>query len=885
MNTTPWKVFVENTLNEHVPFGIDIRYENLDPITITALTLMNRKIVDALIQEGETAIAISACDYFREALAFSLGMAIDDALRGNNQIEYSTSEWKTGDIVSLCGYNFEFIGFTEDGPFGPAITYVNQKDNSRISKGLSYIPGRLQRCSEGAKPTSKRKGYFQNGIDSYEALSENAKIFHDSISLVNRPVIFSTSQSSFLNVPPTKLKNATVSIGDELLPLQKCIKIGHIGTDGSLKETCEYDFEGSPSIISVCRDEEGFGDLYYALEYIENGGRPWAVVVEAPEPEVVDSMFGHIEDIIAQGVPVIVFCDERTLRKTQAFDQLNFAKIDWSHEALKNLQELSTSCGQHLSRRERCAANQTIRIEAVTNSGNFPAIAKTIYDINSSRVAMSEKGQQALSSLNRLLSTALKQTEIILENVSSEWAAQIDNATAVLSDATFDSSLTPQAIKELQSASQLLKCALSANNALPKEDVAYHSIERSLSRGRSVCLITSNAISARESSEYWKEIFSEEGIDPSLIRALTPREFLKQECTADDEDVFISGWFSREIMDKIVNSALSNIYSIFLYRGDEVDLETNWYLSASDFWKKSRNKLSVKTRETLKRIHLSDTEEAFPRSSTVNSNTGEQDVDTSISRLVETIDSERALREKASEGEESHLARPVYFTNGKHKWLRVPDASTVIGGDTVIVIEGLQTENPGFIRKAAAALHEGDIVLRMDTDDDALEDLCRQTFGSYEETLRVAQSWRKPIDSARRSMSNSAIKDKIIQAGSKKTEQTVLSWIRGDIAIAPNEKRDIATISCALGNAFTSEEIDRIARAAKIIRGSRINSGKSISESIAANFIVDVSQYGPEEAVRGFSPRHGLGTVALLCVDHIGKAQMVSVTRFGYYID
>ena len=886
MTTIAWKDFVEGALKERPPLNICLRYENMDAITISALTVVNRKIIDSLIDLGATAIVIGVCDCSREALAFTLGMAIDDALRGENQVEYSTANWKPGDTASLCGFNFEFAGFSEDGLFGPAITYIDQKGSSRTSRGLSYIPGRIQRCSEGAKPAGKRKGTFQNGIDAYKALPETAKVLHDSISLVDRPVILSTSQSSFLNVPPTRLKNATVSIGEDEFPLQKCIKTGHIGADGVLKESCEYDFEGNPSVISVCRDEEGFGDLYYALEYIENGGSPSAVVVEALEPEVVDGMFSHIEDIIAQGVPIIVFCDERTLRKAETFDQLGFLKIDWTLEALQNLKELSGSSGYQLTHREMCFANQLVRIETVADPGDFLAISKIIYEINSNRMAVSEKGQQSLSSLNRLLSIALKQTEIILGDMSSEWVGQIDGAIAVLCDSTYDSSLSSREIRELRSASQLLRDALSANNALPKEDVAYHVFRHSLTRGRKVCLVTSNAISARESSIYWQKVFSEEGFDPSLIRSFTPRGFLKQECISDDEDVFVSGWFSREIMEKLVNSALSRVYSILLYRGDdEVELETNWYLNASDFWKKHRNKLVLETKKTLKCINLCDFEDVFVESFAAIPLTKKKDEDNSISRLVEIMDSERARSEKASEGEESRLARPVYFTDGKHKWLRVPDASTQLGGDTLIVIEGLQTEHPEFVRKTAVALHEGDIVLRADADDDALEDLCKQTFGSYEETLRIAKSWREPIDAARRYMSDTAIKDRIIEAGSKKTDQTILSWVRGGIAIAPNKRCDIVAISCALNNAFTDEQIDRIDRAARIVRGNRINSGRSISDSIARNFIADLSQYGLEKAVEGFSNRHGLGTVELLSVDYVGKAQTVSISRFGYYID
>lgn len=885
MTAISWKNFIESTLRERSPLGICIQCENTDPIPMSALTLVNRKIVDLLVGRGVTKIAIGVCDYSREALALTLGMAIDDALRGHNQIAHKVSNWKRGDIVALCGYSSEFVDFSEVNDFGSVITYVNQKDNAIIKQGLSFVPGRIQRCKEGTKPTSRRIGTLRDGVNVYNNLPEKAKVLHDCISLVDRPAMISTSQSPFSNVPPTKFKNAKVSIGEDELLIQKCMKLGYIGSDGVLKEYCEYNYEGNPSVIAICRDEEGSGDLYRALEYIENGGRPSAVVVEVPEPEVIDGMFGDIEDIAAHGVPILVFCDERTLKESKAFNQLGFSTIYWTREALRDLEELSTCCGYSLSRRESYYAHQVVRIEPVVNSGIFPSVAEAIYKISSNRRSMSSKGQQAYSSISRLLSTALKQTEVIPEDVSSRWTAQIDRATDVLCDSAFDSSLTSSEVKELQSASELLHDALSANNPLPKEDVAYRALKHSLTRGRNVCLVTSNTISARESSEYWRGVFSSEGLNSSQIKALTPREFLKLECVSDEEDVFISGWFNRETMDKLINSALSRVYSIFLYRGERIKLETNWYMSALDVWMRRRNILVAKTRKTFECIGLCEFEGLFSESSPTSSSKTRKDFDDSISGLVEEIDNERSLREQASKGEEASLARPVYFTNGKHRWLRVPEAVARRGGDTLIVVEGLFVGNPEYIRKSAYAIHSGDVVLKADADEDALDDLCKSNFGSYEETLRIAQSWREPIDEARRFMSDVAIKDRIIKAGSEKTDQTIMSWIRGDVAIAPNSRKDIAVISRAFNDAISDEEIEKIVKAVKIARGDRIKTGKNISETIAECFISDVVQYGVEEAVTGFPDRHGLGIIELLGVDHVGKPQRVSISRLGFYLD
>ena len=72
MTTVAWKNYVENTLGESVPLNIRLHYENMDDITISALTVVNRKIVNSLIGQGTNAIAIGVCDYSRESLAYTL---------------------------------------------------------------------------------------------------------------------------------------------------------------------------------------------------------------------------------------------------------------------------------------------------------------------------------------------------------------------------------------------------------------------------------------------------------------------------------------------------------------------------------------------------------------------------------------------------------------------------------------------------------------------------------------------------------------------------------------------------------------------------------------------------------------------------------------------
>lgn len=881
---TNWEDFIDFEL-EKEDHEVVLSFEELGEFPYSAITQITRTLFERTIDAGIPGLVVGVCDFTREALSFAFGGAIIDSLDGRNRKGYDVTAWKPGDLLSFLGFNFEFRGLSSNDTFGETIDYTDPNGGKR-GRALSFIPGNIHLCSAGAKPTSKRKGNptFNDRISLYNEMSSTGKALYDSLSLVDKPIAYVTSRSPFLNVPPTKLRNASVVLGENRIPLGVCIKTGYISSDGSMKESCEYQVAGKPAVIVPCRDEEGVGDLYYVLEHIENGNDLEAVVVEAPEVESIEGMFSHFEDIASLGVPIIVFCDERTLLATDAFDQLGFAKFVWTKELLASIETRAENFGLCLTRQESCVAHGLLRINVVQDNGDYSTIAKTLFGLSEGRYSLTDRGRQALNSLNRLLSTTLKQTEIILEDVSRERIRRLDDAIEILTNEAYDCSLTNEEVSKLKAASELLRKCCAPQTALPKEDVAYESIKHSLATGKGVCLVTSSPVSANEATEYWREVFEDEGLPAQSIRAVTPREFLKQDVTSDQEDVFVCGWFSRELMEKLVLSGLSRIYSILLYKGDDVPLETQWYVGASRRWSAQTEKAIAAAKKTLKAFGVAppDSFDVVPAKDTNQRNL---EPDESISFVVERMDDERAESERAKEGEESQLARAVYFSDGRHRWLRVPDSSSQLGGDKLVVLDGLYGNAVFYNKKTAAALHQGDIVLKMDSDDDALDELCRSSFGSYEATLQVAKSWRRPIDEAREKMSDVAVKERIKRAGSKKTDQTILSWIRGDVVIAPNKKRDIVAISKAFGDYFTDEEIARIIHAVRIVKGTRINSGKSITQTIVETFINDASSFGLADALAHFSERHDLGTVELMCVEHVGPAQLVGISRFGYYID
>ena len=70
-----------------------------------------------------------------------------------------------------------------------------------------------------------------------------------------------------------------------------------------------------------------------------------------------------------------------------------------------------------------------------------------------------------------------------------------------------------------------------------------------------------------------------------------------------------------------------------------------------------------------------------------------------------------------------------------------------------------------------------------------------------------------------------------------------------------------------------------------MVKGERITSGKKLTTEIADKFVADAVKGTIEEAARDFDRKHGLGSVELLVVDYVGGSQLVSLSRFGRYIN
>ena len=883
-NRLTWDEFVSESLQRWRTPDFKLYYEALGEVRPSAITVVNKGLLERAIESGLPGIAVAVCDYTREALAFCVSKAIDNVLAVEPDSAVENGVLQKGEPVCIGSTVLEYYGIEENDYFGKMLRYkqpARKRDRSNSINGYPFdrLPV-LHRCISETSPTSETYGSLKDAALAFFQLPETVQALRNRASSVNTSVALATSASPYLNIPPTTLKDANIEFEGKSVRITDCLTTGRI-TGGTIKRGNDHPAIGEPPIIVTSRGGDGIADLWDLYAFLEEGGKLDCIVIEAPTAECIDSMRAPLEDIIDEfKVPIVVFCEEGILRKTKVFDELDFPIFIWGRDQLNDISEYCDDSYLPLTHRELCAVNSVTRYRVAADDGRLSEAARIIYGLADNREKLGEGEQSALLTLTRILGVLLRQTEMIDELASGEMVKRIDGAEAILTGKGGSYSLSQTEMADVKDAAVILRSLCLPDVALSKEEAVYDAAVQAIDMSEhTVCLIVSNGTSERTADDYWKETLEDSGLSREAFRVVTPRRFLKQDCTPDTEEVFISGWFQREEMERLLQSGLSSIYTVFLYRGiNPVELETQWYVSADNYWKSHHASQMEKSRSALSRISVVAPE---PKASPAQG--ASRTRDTSLAGLTRSMERERGEFYRSTyDGDETCLGRPVWFTSGTCRWLRVSES----GGDSLWVVTDALDSDTGCCRKTANALQEGDIVLRTEAEDDAIDEACR-AFGSHAATLSIARSWHKPIEDALRFMDSSYIRDRIMRAGCDRNPLTVSHWINDPAMIAPSDARDIKIIGEALNSPLDDDQIKDIMRAASIIRGDRISSGRKLSQEIAEAFVETARELGSlEEATRAFSRIHGdLGSVELLYVEYVGDPITVPITRFGWFMN
>lgn len=886
-----WNNFVEQSLKdwEKRP-GFSLDYEKFGKVTPTAVTAVNEGLLQRALANGFPGIAVCVCDHSREAIAFAVSRAISNAVASKSEFDIRTGNLPEGAKILVDDAKVEYLGLEEREFNGKKTLYLRYRQPARkkreqgltIALPLDSLPP-IQLCTDEAKLDSYSKKRVVSKLGSDSNSCATARLLREKMSAVGQSVAFATSASPYANIPPTGLRRARIKFADEDVEheLDECLVIGHF-SKGEVKQKKWTYLAGAPALLAVSRNSEAFSDLYDLCDYAEEGGEIESLVMEAPTAECIANQKENLREIIEElHLPVAIFCNENVARNTDAFQELNIPVFIWGRDQLKDMNRLCAGQELSLSPRERRVAEYTLRVYPALDEGAFSYVANCLYKMKSELRQLNEVEQIALLSLVKEFGRILRQTEVSEREYSEKSLLRIDHAMEVLVGGGGGYGLSNSQVLALREAVSVLRSLCTAGVVLPKEEVTFDVLSSALTRPNGhAYLVVANQDNKRMVHEYWSYELEDLGFDSERFHVVTVGELLKEKHSVGDEEVCLSGWFRRDDMERILMSGIARNYSVIAYRGvDATDLETQWLVKAEKYWRQSQKHRLSESVKSLAHLHI-----VIPTNEIKEDEEFSIQPDTSLPGVVRSFERDRDRSQQASSGEKACPGRCVWFTSGSSRWLRSLDS----GGDRLPVVTNLLEDGGEVVRKDARSLQEGDLVLRSAIDVDVLDEACRdQGYGSYEEILATAKLWFAPIRQAKQSMSDRAIIRRIAGAGCDKTIATIRRWVCDDASIAPDSAEDIAVIGWAFGRTFSEEEIDTMMRAASSIRGTRITAGRQLSADIIAAFKKDAKELGDlEAAALGFGERHrDLGSVQLLCVEHIGEPVRVPIGKFGWFMD
>lgn len=875
-------------MEPRVPFCL--KYDSLEEIEISAVTALNLSLFRKAINEDIPGVVFSICDYSSEALAFAVSRAFENALDTEGQFNIATAEIEPGTPILIGDVVAEYVGVSDYDFKGEVVPFLTYKTRSRKksekdvmrSMPISNLP-LVQVCREGTDLTPSGAKALRSSMSVDDTESPSQHELRSKMPLVKNSIVLATSVSPFANIPPTSLNKAQVFLDGRWIKLSDCLLTGRFSKEG-IEFRNAGSVDGIPSLLAARRGADGFADLFDVIDYLKNGGSIDCLILEAPTAECVERQRTDLEEIIEDyKVPIVVFCEESVPFKTRAFEEMGFASFAWNRDRLTELSMLAKGSEYGLTHREQCAANRVVRTYPVPDDGRFSPIAEYLYELNRTKVCVNDSEQSALLSLIHVFGQLLKQTEAVDESTSAYMLSKIKNATDILTGSSGGYSLSSLQVQYLKQISDTLIDMSRAGSILPKENVTYNAImDAVLDRDKSLRLVVSSSFSEQSCETYWRSILDDEGVDPTRLRAISSKRFLKEKCTSDEEVVLLSGWFQREEMERLEKSGLSSEFSIVVYRGEgETKLETQWHSSADDFWNSRRLKQESMSQSALSRIGIDGN--FIRKEIKVIDSVDKISTDESLAGVARRIETARDKSQASRPGEDSHMGRCVWFTSGANRWLCVEADN---GGDKLVVLTDILNKD-GLVRKVTAgALQEGDIVAKIDLTESALNDACKQ-IEAYGQVAKTARSWYAPIESSKKYMSESHMIRRIEKAGCDRNPATIKRWISDPAFIAPQDRTDVALIGKAFNAPFSDNGLDQIMSAASYVRGCRINNGRDLHEKALDEFTaLSIKHGGFEDAIAEFNSKNNeICRIELLQVDHVGDPVEVPLGRFGFFSD
>ena len=323
------------------------------------------------------------------------------------------------------------------------------------------------------------------------------------------------------------------------------------------------------------------------------------------------------------------------------------------------------------------------------------------------------------------------------------------------------------------------------------------------------------------------------------------------------------GWFRKEIMKTALLSNNSDLNTILLYK-----CEKPWVKSALSVW----NAYSIHNDFSNINYEIQDDYDEPVLEYVCDDNTQQinDDLDTT-SKEQSKLFVKGLLKDNSDT--EFVMARPITFSNGSYAFFPVnktlASASLLISGDSDD-LESVLVSN----------IKPGDVlVIKDNSSSDVLEELANKLLNN-DDVLSRSKCWKEAIEQKMTmfGLTTNEMVQEIINAGCKRNESTVRSWITNQSIISPMYIEDLQCIAIATEDSILLEECNEVFNACKKVKASRISAGFRLSETIMNSpEIIKAIQLYAEKGVLNIKDQtiniDDVGTASILKVIEVGEVQ------------
>ena len=771
--------------------------------------------------------------------------------------QYDPETFKPGEKLKLGKAVVEFIGLeTTDGNLRMKLRLAD----CNYSAPISYLPN-FQRTDTSRRLSNSR--VYNREKDIIKRQIELAKYVGSPVTLLAEQKSHMDSSIYYVS-PVLSVKQQVLNCWLDDSRMDSLVLVGQANYEGTIQNIGPGQLKGIPAIVLA-------SDLYAVNAAIEEGHTVQSIIIDASNMEQLLNQLDELDDLLHIDVPIVCVTDTANSFDLGALLERHFNVWRWDKAVLTP--ELYEKSQQTISRRIRSCANQHINYVNVS----YPKLTEALSCLYMHKGDVQEQSTRMLKlfeTLNHLTFKAMRETVGFSEAQSNQAIQSLLGCLEILeSEKGFVPSET---LKDYEQAINDLEQVYSQSEPLPKQ-ACLESLLQTMAN-KTVAFIVPESSDMESVFWHWCNWAEAHNLEIGL-NVMGPKEYLGITSFTCDAAIVV-GWFSRDIMRKIIYGYRAEQCTVLLYES-----ERRWCFSAAGHWRQS---LTTGSNRTI-------IEKSFSRAkreiATVNNDeTGvsplpvQQMMGSDISEDDELEAINKAIRDSryrrytgnGQPGADLVEALPVNFIGDYIAFFRTGhkliSATKLIAGESDS-IDPIEPEK----------LRVGDFIVMRETDRDLIREIADQILKEegHANLRDLATKWKEAVLIHLIFNSPEEFYGELVKAGFSHGYQTVRNWTKDPDYIAPQSREDLELIALVTDDDVLVERIDQIHAASKVVKSAHIRAGRYLSDLLQHRIADELKKLGDIDPFNIWEPLEmeveGIGTVRILKVIDVNDHRLMTV--------